>query len=122
MSTQDRCVSPAPYFTVPPGKMVEFKRLCDQMVQKTSEEPGVLYCGFAFDGDQAFSREGYANADAWISHLENIGAIFGEMLKVADLARLEVHGTADELVAVRKTLADMGISAQLFTLESGFRR
>lgn len=122
MSTQDRCVSPAPYFTVHPGKLAEFKGLCDQMVQKTSEEPGALYCGFAFDGDQAFAREGYANADAWISHLGNIGAIFGEMLKVADLARLEVHGTADELVTVRKALADMGIKAQLFTLESGFRR
>lgn len=122
MATLDTCVSPAPYFTVHPGKLAEFKALCDQMVQKTNAEPGALYCGFAFDGDQAFSREGYANADAWLAHLGNIGEIFGAMLKVADLTRLEVHATEAELVKVRKTLADMGIKAQCYALECGFRR
>ena len=122
MATTDTSISPAPYFTVKPGKMAEFKSLCEQMVQKTSEEPGALYCGFCFDGDQAFSREAYQNADAWVAHLGNIGAIFGEMLKVADLSRLEVHGPAAELVTVRKVLDQMGIQAQCWTLECGFRR
>jgi len=122
MATTDTSVSPAPYFTVKPGKLAEFKELCDQMVQKTSEEPGALYCGFCFDGDQAFSREAYQNADAWAAHLGNIGAIFGEMLKIADLARLEVHGPEPELVKVRKVLGEMGISAQCWALEYGFRK
>jgi hypothetical protein len=120
--TTDTSVSPGPYFKVKPGKLAEFKALCDQMVQETSEEPGALYCGFCFDGDQAFSREAYQNADAWVAHLGNIGAIFGEMLKVADLARLEVHGPETELVKVRKVLSDMGIPAQCWTLEYGFRK
>ena len=122
MATQDSCVSPAPYFKVHAGKMADFKKLCEQMVQKTGEEPGALFCGFAFDGDQAFAREGYKDADAWLAHLGNIGEIFGEMLKVADLARLEIHGSEAELVKVRKALADMGMQAQFFTLECGFRR
>jgi len=122
MATQDSSVSPAPYFKVHEGKLGDFKKLCDQMVEKTGEEPGALFCGFAFDGDQAFARESYADADAWQTHLGNIGEIFGEMLKVADLTRLEVHGSEAELVKVRKALADMGMEAQFFTLECGFRR
>ena len=122
MATNDTAVSPAPYFTVKPGKLAEFKQLCVQMVEKTREEPGALYCGFCFDGDQAYSREAYQNADAWIAHLGNIGEIFGEMLKIAELSKLEVHATDAELVTVRKVLADMGISAQCWTLECGFRK
>ncbi|MBM3776930.1 MAG: hypothetical protein FJW23_01660 [Acidimicrobiia bacterium] len=122
MPTQDSCVSPAPYFKVQAGKMAEFKALCEQMVQKTGEEPGALYCGFAFDGDQVFAREGYEHADAWLAHLGNIGAIFGEMLKVAEITRLEVHASEPELVKVKKALSDMGMQAQYFTVESGFRR
>jgi len=122
MATTDTSVSPAPYFAVKPGKLAEFKQLCEQMVQKTSDEPGALYCGFCFDGEQAFSREAYVDADAWTAHLANIGAIFGEMLKVADLTRLEVHGPEPELVKVRKVLGEMGIPAQCWTLEYGFRK
>ncbi len=122
MATTDTSVSPAPYFTVKAGKLGEFKDLCDQMVRKTSEEPGAMYIGFCFDGDHAFSREAYQDADAWVAHLGNIGAIFGEMLKVADLARLEVHGPESELVKVRKVLGEMGIPAQCFALEYGYRR
>jgi hypothetical protein len=122
MATTDTSVSPGPYFKVHDGKMAEFKALCVQMVDKTAEEPGALYCGFCFDGDQAFSREAYANADAWVAHLGNIGDIFGEMLKVADLSRLEVHGPEAELVTVRKTLGDMGLQASVYALECGFRK
>jgi hypothetical protein len=119
---QDTTISPAPYFRVQPGKLAEFKALCERMVQKTSTEPGALYCGFCFDGDQAFSREAFEDADAWLAHLGNIGDIFGEMLKVAEITRLEFHGSDAELAKVRKALADMGMQAQLFTLEGGFRR
>lgn len=122
MATEDSCVSPAPYFKVHAGKLAEFKALSVQMVNKTAEEPGALHCAFAFDGDQAFAREGYASADAWLAHLGNIGAIFGEMMKVADIARLEVHGPEAELVKVRKALSDMGMQAQYFTVECGFRK
>ena len=122
MATQDTCVSPAPYFKAKAGKLAEFKTLCDQMVQKTAEESGALYCGFCFDGDEAYCREGYQNAEAWLAHLGNIGAIFGEMLKVADITRLEVSGPEAELVKVRKALSEMGMQAKYFTLEYGVRK
>jgi hypothetical protein len=122
MATNDMCCSSAPYFKAHEGKLEALKTLCDQLVQKTSEESGCLYCGFSFDGDETFCREGYENADAWLAHLGNIGEIFGEMLKVSDLTRLEVHAAASDVPKVRKTLGDMGIEAQVFALEYGFRK
>ena len=41
---------------------------------------------------------------------------------MSDLTRLEVHAAASDVPKVRKTLGDMGIEAQVFTLEYGFRK
>ena len=122
MATTDTSVSPGPYFKVHDGKMAEFKALCEKMVDKTATEAGALYCGFCFDGDEVFAREAYTDADAWVAHLGNVGELFGELLKVADLTRLEVHGPEAELVKVRKTLSDMGMKAAVYSLECGFRK
>lgn len=122
MATQDTCVSVAPYFKAHDGKLDAFKALCDQLVQMTSQETTALYCGFGFDGAQAVCREAYQNADAWLAHLQIVGGVFGEMLKVADLTRLEFHAPEQELVKVRKAIADMGLQAQLFTIGDGYRR
>lgn len=122
MATLDSTVSPAPYFKVKPGHQAEFRNLCNRLVEETRKESGALYCGFCFDGDSVFAREAYENADAWLAHLKSVGELFGEMLKFADLTRLEIHSSEQELVKVRAALASMGMQAQLFTLEYGFRR
>lgn len=43
-----------------------------------------------------------------------------ELLRIADLTRLEIHGPAEELARLRGPLADL--KPQFFTLEYGFRR
>jgi hypothetical protein len=63
---------------------------------------------------------GYQDADGALAHLENVGALLGELLKAADLTRLEVHGPANELAKLRGPLADF--KPQFFTLDYGFRR
>jgi hypothetical protein len=40
-----------------------------------------------------------------LTHLENIGALLAEALKIADLTRLEDHGPATELDKLPKPLA-----------------
>jgi quinol monooxygenase YgiN len=120
MSTDDKCCTIVPYFQVHPGKMDAFKSLCTQFVSETNGEPECLYYGFTFDGDQTHCREGYANADALLAHLENVGALLQEALKIADLIRLEVHGPAEELDKLREPMA--ALKPQFFTLEYGFRR
>jgi hypothetical protein len=42
-----------------------------------------------------------------LAHVENIGALLAEMLKMADFTRVEVHGAAEELDKLRKLLAHL---------------
>lgn len=65
-------------------------------------------------------REGYQDAGGVLAHLENVGALFKEALKIADLTRLEVHGPERELKKLRGPLAEL--KPQFFALRDGFRR
>ena len=120
MATQDTCCTIVPYFKVAEGQLDAFKALSEQMVERTSSEPKCLYYGFSYDGDQAHCREGYEDAAGALAHLDNIGPLLQELLKTAEITRLEVHGPAAELAKLREPLAKLG--PQFFTLEYGFRR
>jgi len=120
MTTQDKCCTLVPYFKVSDGKREAFKELCEQFVNKTNNESKCLYYGFSFDGNQVHCREGYEDAEGVLAHLENVGALLEEALKIADLTRLEIHGPEQELATLREPLAHL--KAQFFTLEYGFRR
>jgi quinol monooxygenase YgiN len=120
MATEDKCCSIVPYFSVHDGKLEAFKALCERFVEKTRPEPGCLYYGFTFDGNEAHCREGYTGAEAVLVHLENVGALLQESLKISDLLRLEIHGPAGELAKLRQPL--VALKPRFFTLECGFRR
>jgi quinol monooxygenase YgiN len=120
MATQDTCCTIVPYFKVSNGNLGTFKTYCEQFVDKTRAEPKCLYYGFSFDGDEAHCREGYEDAEGLLAHLENVGAILDEALKISDLTRLEIHGPEAELAKLREPLA--GLNPKFFTLEYGFRR
>jgi len=120
MATDDRCCTLVPYFKVHDGKLDQFKGYCEEFVKLTETEDKVLFYGFSFDGDQAHCREGYADAAGVLAHLDNVGALLGEALKISDLTRLEVHGPASEVDQLRAPLADL--NPQFFVLEYGFRR
>ena len=117
---QDKCCSMAPYFKVASGKLEEFKKNCEQFVAKTKGETKCLYYGFGFDGEQAHCREGYADAEGLLGHLQNVGALLEEALTIAELTRLEIHGPEEELAKLREPLAHL--KPQFFVLEHGFRR
>jgi quinol monooxygenase YgiN len=120
MATQDKCCTIVPYFKVQSGKLEAFKALCEQFVEKTSVEPKCLYYGFSFDGDVAHCREGYEDAEGALAHLENVGSLLEESLKISDLTRLEIHGPEEELAKLREPMA--ALKPQAFVLEYGFRR
>ena len=120
MATGDKCCTIVPYFKIHPGKVQQFKAICDQMVEKTKSEPGCLYYGFSFDGDQAHCREGYRDAEAAIEHVQNVRALLGELLKTADVVRFELHGPEAEVEKLRAPFTDL--NPQYFILEYGFRR
>jgi quinol monooxygenase YgiN len=120
MATEDKCCTIVPYFKIRNGKLEAFKALCEQFVETTRQESKCLYYGFSFDGDQAHCREGYDDAEGLLTHLDNVGSLLQEALKIADLTRLEIHGPEAELAKLREPLATL--NPQFFTLEYGFRR
>ena len=120
MATQDTCCTIAPYFKVKGGELEAFKALCEQCVEKTTQEPKCLYYGFSFEGDVVHCREGYEDAEGALAHLENVSSLLQELLKISDLTRLEIHGPEAELAKLRGPTADL--KPQFFTLEYGFRR
>ncbi len=120
MATQDSCCTVVPYFKAHSGKIDTFRALCERFVDKAASESKCLYYGFSFDGDQIHCREGYADADGVLTHLDNVGTLLVEALTLADLTRLEIHGPEVELSKLRGPLAHF--NPQFFVLEYGFRR
>ena len=120
MFKTDACCTLVPYFEVNEGQLEAFKALGPQFVAKTRNEPGCVHYAFSFDGMNAHCREGYDDAAAVLAHLDNVGALLGEALKVAKIVRLEVHGPAAEIEKLRAPLA--GLKPQFFELAEGFRR
>ena len=100
-------VSLHPYFKVHPGKLEAFKAGFPAFREKTASEEKNLFYEFTVNGDEVFCREGYADAEGLLAHLENIGALLAEALKIADLIRLEVHGPAAQLEKLRGPLAHL---------------
>ena len=120
MATQDQCCTFVPYFKILNGQLANFKASCEKFVEKTSTEPKCLYYGFSFNGDQAYCREGYKDAEGILIHLENIKPLLEDLLNIAELTHLEVHGPETELAKLREPLAEL--NPQFFVLEYGFRR
>lgn len=118
--SNDTCVTLVPYFKVHEGKLDAFKAGCPAFVEATQKEEGVLFYGFSFNGDEAHCREGYRDAAGLLAHLENVGPLLEEALKIADLTKLEVHAPADQIELLRGPLADL--NPAFFTMEVGFRR
>jgi quinol monooxygenase YgiN len=108
-------VSLHPYFKVHPGKLETVKAGFPQFVDKTATEKENLFYGFTSSGNEIFCREAYAGADGVLAHLTNIGTLLAEMLTMADLTRVEVHGPAAELEKLKKPLAHL--NPKWFTLE-----
>lgn len=107
MSIPSNFVSLHPYFKVHSGKLEAFKAAFPAFIEKTASEKKNLFYGFTIDGDEVFCREGYADAAGVLAHLENVGALLAEVLKISDLTRLELHGPATELDQLREPLAHL---------------
>lgn len=107
MGVAEKFVSLHPYFKVHPGKLEAVKAKFPLFIEKTAAEKGNLFYEFSINGDEIFCREGYETADAVLAHLENVGLLLAEMLTMADLTRVEVHGPTGELDKLREPLAHL---------------
>lgn len=120
MQNQNTSCSIHPYFKIPEGKLDAFKAICERFMEKIQNEPGCLNYGFSFEGDRAFCRESYENAEALLFHAENVAAEFEDALALVELTRLEIHGPAEELAKLREPFA--GLNAEFYVIEYDYRR
>ena len=120
MFKPDTCCTLVPYFEVPAENLEAFKALGPHFVARTRNEPGCVHYAFSFNGNTAHCREGYVDAAALLAHLQNVGELLGEALKISRIARLEVHAPAAEIDKLKGPMASLG--PQFFTLEEGIRR
>jgi hypothetical protein len=115
MDSLSNFVSLHPYFKVHPGKLEAFKAKLPAFIKKTASEEKNLFYDFSINGDEIFCREGYLDAEGVIAHLDNVGGLLWEALKISDLIRLELHGPAQELDKLKGPLAHL--KPAWFTLE-----
>ena len=120
MSMQDRAVSIHPYWNISEGKMGRFKDLCERFVAAVSAETKCLYYGFSINGEEAFCREAYDNADGVLEHLANVGPLLKEAMEIAQVTRFEVHGPDEELSRLKEPPS--ALNPTYFTLLCGVRR
>ena len=109
-----------PYFKVHPGKMEAARALLPKFVAQTTSEPACRYYEFTSNGDVVFCREGYVGAEGALAHLANVGELLGEMMKLSDLIRLEIHGPAVEIEKLRGPLAEY--KPEWFVFEAGLSK
>ncbi len=107
MAIADKSCTIMPYFKVLGGDLDNFKKLCGYWFEETNKEPDCLSCDFSFNGNIVHFREIYKNADAVLNHFDNIGDLLFEALTIAQLIRLEIHGSEEELAKLRQPLANM---------------
>lgn len=117
MNTSSNTVSIHPYFKVHPGKLEAAKALLPVFVKTSAAETQCLCYDFTINDDVIFCRESYAGAAGAQAHLANVGALLNELLTMADLIRLEIHGPAAELDKLRESLA--GLNPAYFIYECG---
>jgi hypothetical protein len=128
MSALSNFVSLPPYFKVHPGKLetvkAGFRRrkvpLATDVPGKTATEKENLFYGFTCNGDEILCREAYTDSEGVLAHLANIGALLAEMLTMADLTRVEVHGPAAELEKLKASLAHL--NPKWFSIEAELKR
>ncbi len=120
MSHPSNSVSIHPYFKAHPGKLDAIKASLPGFIAKTATEKKNLYYDFTLNGDILFCREAYVDADAALAHLTSVGPLLQELLKIADLTRLEIHGPAAELEKLKAPLA--ALNPTWFACQSGVTR
>ncbi|MEP6663192.1 MAG: hypothetical protein ABJC04_05950 [Verrucomicrobiota bacterium] len=120
MNHSAHIVSLHPYFKAKPGKLAEARAMLPRFVAKAAHEKLLVHYDFTINGDEIHCRESYLGAEGVLAHVENIGEVLGELLKITDLTRVEVHGPASELAKLKGPLE--GLKPAWFVYECGVNR
>jgi len=107
----DTHVSLCPYFTVPDGKMEEFKAGFGKFYEGTrAGTRECLYYGFAVEGNKVYCREAYTSAAGVLAHLGDVKAPLDAAVAMVGAGGLDlsVMGPKAELDKLREALTPLG--------------
>jgi len=107
----DTQVTLCPYFTVPDGKMDEFKANFGEFYKGTKKgTKGCLYYGFAVSGNQVHCRESYKDAAGVLGHLGDVKEVLDKAVGIvgAEGLKLSCMGPAAELEKLKEALTPLG--------------
>jgi hypothetical protein len=104
-----------PYYKAKEGKLAELKALCPSLVELISNEKKCTYISFAFKEDTMLVREGYEGAAGVLEHLESAGPHFGPLNEAADLVKLDVIASAEDIEALKEPIK--GLNPTFYTVE-----
>lgn len=110
---KDEHVSIHPEFTVPEGKMEEFKALFEKFHAKTKEgTKETIFYGFAICGNKVLCREHYVSADGVLQHLVDVNELVGQALGICGEGALtmKVVGPSASNEKLRSALEPLGAS------------
>eukprot|EP00413_Alexandrium_margalefii_P015171 CAMPEP_0204528556 /NCGR_PEP_ID=MMETSP0661-20131031/9591_1 /ASSEMBLY_ACC=CAM_ASM_000606 /TAXON_ID=109239 /ORGANISM="Alexandrium margalefi, Strain AMGDE01CS-322" /LENGTH=535 /DNA_ID=CAMNT_0051534537 /DNA_START=22 /DNA_END=1626 /DNA_ORIENTATION=- len=100
-------------FTVPEGKMDEFKAgFKDFYAAVKAGTRGCLYYGFATCGNQVYCRQGFSDGDSYLTHREEVKAILEKAVAVVgkDGLQVSVVGPAAEVAKLKPELGSDGVT------------
>lgn len=69
---------------IAPGNLTEFKQVAAEALELTIPEPGTLHYDWFFSEDETkcVVREIYADSDAMLAHLGNVGDLLGRLIEL----------------------------------------
>jgi quinol monooxygenase YgiN len=92
---------------IPPGNLGEFKALAARALEIARDEPGTLSYSWYLDKDETACvvREVYADSDAVLSHIANLGELMSRVLEAGGGCELEMFGEpSPELIEATRAL------------------
>jgi quinol monooxygenase YgiN len=79
---------------IPPGNLPEFKELAARALEITKDEETTLQYDWFFSDDETrcVVRETYANSDAILAHMANMGDLIGKLAELGGGLEIEAFG------------------------------
>ena len=97
----DRIQASVRFPKISPDNLDKFKSLAAEALKIAADEPGVLQYDWFFNADETECRvrETFANSDAVLAHLGNVGEILGPVVQLGGGLEIELFGSpSDELL------------------------
>ncbi|HKY75942.1 MAG TPA: antibiotic biosynthesis monooxygenase [Acidimicrobiia bacterium] len=79
---------------ISPDNLEKFKALAGEALKIAADEPGVVQYDWFFNADETrcFVRETFANSEAALTHLGNVGEILGPVVQLGGGLEIEMFG------------------------------